>query len=107
MSGTTPTPPKPAGSDAVTATWGPVSVSILAEVIFFAAIGVAWWTKDPSLPLLLGAASANATTVVSYWLGSSSGSKGKDATIAQISSAATAPPPPGTTTTTTTGTTLS
>jgi len=61
---------------------GPVVVSIFAEVVFVLAITVAWWTKDPSLGILLGAASAQATTAAGYWLGSSSGSRAKDKTIA-------------------------
>ena len=56
-------------------------VSVVAMGIFAVALVVAWWTKSESLNLLLGAASANATTVVAYWLGSSSGSRAKDATI--------------------------
>jgi hypothetical protein len=56
-------------------------VSVVALGIFAIALVVAWWTKSESLNLLLGAASANATTVVAYWLGSSSGSRSKDATI--------------------------
>lgn len=75
-----------ASSSAETTTaWGPISVSLFAQILFLFAIVVAWWTKDASLGILLGAASANATTVVNYWLGSSSSSKNKDATIAQMS----------------------
>lgn len=44
MSGTT----IPA-SDTTALFWGPVSVSMLAMTIFFAAIGVAWWTKDATI----------------------------------------------------------
>lgn len=80
-----------------TGIYGSITVSCVALAIFLAAIAIAWWTKDPSLPILLGAAATNATTVVGYWLGSSSGSKAKDATIAAKET-----PPPGTTTTTVT-----
>jgi hypothetical protein len=92
MSGTTAQPDK---VSVIT----PLVVSVVAEAIFLAAIVIAWWTKDASLGILLGAAATNATTVVNYWLGSSSGSKAKDATIAQQASVT---PLPGTTTTTTT-----
>lgn len=88
--------PAPTTSDTVAATWGPIVVSGMAMVLFFAAICVAWWTKDASLPLLLGAAATNAATVVSYWLGSSSGSKRKDQVIAGMSGT---PTVTGTTTT--------
>lgn len=63
------------------ATMGPLAVSVISLGIFTAAIVVAWLTKDPSLPYLLGAAGTNATTAVGYWLGSSSGSKSKDDTL--------------------------
>lgn len=62
----------------------PLAVSIFTLGIFLAAMVIAWWTNNKSLDLLLGAAAANATTVVSFWLGSSSSSRAKDATIAQI-----------------------
>lgn len=74
-----------------TATFGPIVVSAITLTIFLAAIIVAWWTKDPSLQVLLGMAGTNAATTVGYWLGSSSGSKGKDATIAQMGAATVAP----------------
>lgn len=80
MSGTVGTTDK-------TASYGAIVVSGLALAIFFAALGIAWWTKDSSLPILLGAAATNATTVISYWVGSSSGSKAKDSVIAQQASA--------------------
>ncbi len=62
--------------------WGPVIVSVLVLGIFLAAIAIAWWTKDTSLQVLLGMAGTNAGTAVGYWLGSSSGSKSKDAALA-------------------------
>jgi hypothetical protein len=79
------------------AVFGPIVVSIFVLGIFLAAIVIAWLTKNEALQILLGMAGANAGTAVGYWLGSSSGSKAKDATIA-----AQAAPAPGTTTTTTT-----
>lgn len=66
-----------------TATVSKLAVSIAAQVVFFACLGIAYWTKDSNaISLLVGAAVANSTTVVNYWLGSSSGSSAKDATIA-------------------------
>lgn len=95
MSGNT-TPPTVPPTDKI-GTVTPLVISIFAEAIFLAALGIAWWTKNENLGILLGVAASNATTVVSYWLGSSSGSKAKDATIAAQTT-----PAPGTTTTTTT-----
>ena len=80
MSETQPTPVQSAPSTG--ATLGPIVVSIVVLGIFLAALVIAWWTKDSAMPLLLGMAGSNAATAVGYWLGSSSGSKAKDATIA-------------------------
>lgn len=79
----------------------PLVVSVFALAIFLAALGIAWWTKNENLGILLGVAASNATTVVSYWLGSSSGSKTKDSVIASQTM-----PSPGTTTTTVTPATI-
>ena len=75
--------------------FGSVAVSLFAEAIFVVALGIAWWTNNPALPVLLGAAATNATTVVGFWVGSSTGSRTKD----QVR-AARHVPPPGTVTTT-------
>jgi hypothetical protein len=83
------------------ATWGPILVSVLVMGNFLAAISIAWWTKDTSLQVLLGMAGTNAGTAVGYWLGSSSGSKSKDATIASQASTTTTVAPMATITTTT------
>lgn len=85
------------------AEWGPLMVSVLTLFVYLAAITIAWWTKDPSLGILLGVAATNATTVVSFWVGSSKGSQAKDAVIAAQAGAA---PAAGTTTTTTVATPL-
>jgi hypothetical protein len=61
---------------------GATLISVLAMVIFTIALIVAWVTKNENLGILLGAASSNATIAVGYWLGSSSGSRAKDALIA-------------------------
>ena len=92
MSGSIPPAPSattPSGPTAASrvADWGPVAVSIIVLLVFLAAIVVAWLTKDPSLGILLGMAGANAGTAVGFWLGSSSGSQKKDATIAAMNPA--------------------
>lgn len=76
--------------NATVSTYGPIVVSVLSLALLAVAMGVAWWTKDPSLPILLGVAGSNATTVVGYWLGSSVGSKAKDATMAATATASAA-----------------
>lgn len=63
-------------------TIGRISISVVAQLTFLAALVIAWWTKDQSLQVMLGAAATNATAVVSYWIGSSAGSSAKDAAIA-------------------------
>lgn len=69
--------------DKTVSTWGQISVSSIALLTFAGCLIVSFLLKDSQMELLVvGAAVANATTVVNYWLGSSSGSKGKDATIA-------------------------
>lgn len=88
MSGTTTKQPDPIPSPADppqdrTTVVSKVVVSIVAELIFVAALAIAWWTKDPSLSLLLGVAATNATAVVSYWIGSSAGSSMKDTALAK------------------------
>lgn len=61
--------------------YGTILVSSLVLMIFQAAICIAWWTKDSSLQVLLGMAGSNAGIAVGFWLGSSSGSRAKDAKI--------------------------
>lgn len=73
--------------------WGSIVISLVVLMVFLAALTIAWKTSDASLPLLLGAASANATTAVGFWLGSSRGSQQKDTVIAAQATA----PPKGTT----------
>lgn len=66
----------------------PIVVSILVVLMFGAVLGLILshpLTMDQTtfaiLNLLLGTLAAGFTTVVQYWLGSSSGSKAKDATV--------------------------
>jgi uncharacterized membrane protein len=71
----TPTPP--------VFIWGAPIVSVFALAIFLVAIVIAYFTKEQTLlTVLLTAASVNATTVIGYWVGSSSGSAKKDDVIA-------------------------
>jgi hypothetical protein len=72
--------------------WGRVLVSILV-VIGFIAVTVIYMTRKLDgnpipeiLSILLGSLATNFTTVVAYWMGSSSGSTSKDATIENMAS---------------------
>jgi len=57
---------------------GAIIVSVANSLAFFAALGFAYWKGDSSnISLLVGAVVANASTVVSFWLGSSAGSARK------------------------------
>lgn len=92
MSGST-TPPNVVPTATV---WGAPIVSVLAYATFLAAIVFAFIVKNDALLITLcGMAGANATTTVSFWLGSSKGSQDKDARQATTV-------PPGATTVTTT-----
>ncbi len=98
MSATTTTTPPPAQTASTNPepTWAKPGVSIYALTIFLIAFVVCYYAKDSSsLQLMIGATITMATQVVSYYLGSSSGSAQKTALMS-------APPPAGTTTTTTT-----
>lgn len=71
----------------------PTIVSVLVVLMFAAAILLMMVRPSAMssdqfniLNVLLGALSAAFATVVSYWLGSSSGSKEKDTTISTMSS---------------------
>ena len=63
--------------------WGAPSISVYSLTIFLAAIIIAYFkANDTLLTALLGVAATNATSVVQFWVGSSSGSQKKDDTIA-------------------------
>jgi hypothetical protein len=63
--------------------WGAIIVSVVALLIYLGALGVAYSLKsDTMLNILIGTAAANATTVISYWVGSSASSSKKDDVIA-------------------------
>ena len=75
--------------------YGQIATSVLSLVIFAGCLVVSFLLKDPATQsLLVGAAIANATVVVSYWLGSSSGSQKKDDVITESRLPPPAPPPP-------------
>ena len=62
--------------------WGAIIVSIVTLLTFTGALVVSFFFKDSGLlNLTVGAAIANATTAVGFWLGSSSGSQKKDDAI--------------------------
>lgn len=72
--------------------WGRVFVSILV-VIGFISVTIIYMTRKLDgnpvpeiLSILLGSLATNFTTVVAYWMGSSSGSTSKDATIENMAS---------------------
>jgi hypothetical protein len=75
--------------------WGAITVSFVSLITFTGALVVSFFMKDPGLlNLTVGAAIANATTAVGYWLGSSSGSQKKDDVIGaalSVAGGATAP----------------
>jgi mannose/fructose/N-acetylgalactosamine-specific phosphotransferase system component IID len=71
--------------------WGRVLVSILV-VAGFIGVTVIYMTRKLDgnpvpeiLSILLGSLATNFTTVVAYWMGSSSGSTSKDVTIENMS----------------------
>ena len=58
---------------------GSIIVSFVVLLTFVVALGVSFFMKDSTMmALTVGAAVANATTAVGFWLGSSSGSQKKD-----------------------------
>jgi hypothetical protein len=66
--------------------WGAIIVSVVTLLTFSGALVVAFYIKETDvgkslLQLTVGAAIANATTAVGFWLGSSSGSQKKDDVI--------------------------
>lgn len=71
--------------------YGAILVSAMV-VVTFGAVLMIWLLRPMVLQgstsevinILLGTLAANFTTVCNYWIGSSSGSKGKDETIAAI-----------------------
>jgi len=72
---------------------GAIVVSVLNSLAFITALAMAYRVQDAaSISLLIGAVVANASTVVSFWLGSSSGSMQKTALLAQAPAVVTPPP---------------
>jgi hypothetical protein len=63
--------------------WAKPSIGIYSLSLFVLGLGVAWWSKnDTALNLMIGAIISNATTVIGYYFGSSSGSSHKTALLA-------------------------
>jgi len=63
--------------------WGAVIISALVTLAFAVALILAFIKGDASnLNLLIGAVIANTSSVISYWIGSSSGSRRKTDIIA-------------------------
>ena len=74
------TPPSP---QSILNFWGSSIVSIYSLTIFLAAMIIAFIMKNEVLIVaLVSVAATNATTVVGYWVGSSSSGVKKDAVIA-------------------------
>ena len=72
------------GSSEVLRGWGAIIVSVIALLTFTGTLIVGFFFRDPGLlNLLIGAAIANATAAVQYWLGSSDSSRKKDDLLAQ------------------------
>lgn len=81
--------------------WGPVVVSVVVAFGYFAILGilVTNWFNPTGLPLqnevsqivniAIGALTAGFATVISFWLGSSQGSRNKDLASAELQSQAT------------------
>lgn len=80
-------PVTPTTTSSLVSMYGAIAVSVLSLVIFSVCLGVAFFLKDSNaMTLLIGAAIANSTACVQYWIGSSSGSQKKDETIAKLQS---------------------
>lgn len=79
MSGTNPVPtPAPAPTHG----WGAPITSFYSLTLLLAALVFAYITKNDNLmTILAGVIATNATTVVSFYVGSSASSQTKDATI--------------------------
>ena len=95
MSGTIPTPVVTPPADPTLSTvdpWAKPSISVIGLLIFAIGYGIAYLMRDATvMTMFAGAAIAMGQQVIGYWLGSSSSSANKDATIA---AAAVAPKPP-------------
>src|SRR6266436_4450849 len=66
-----------------TAMIGAIVISCMACISFFAALVIAYLSKDQTnLAMLLGIVAGGFTGTLNYWLGSSSGSQKKDDIIA-------------------------
>jgi hypothetical protein len=74
----------PPPSAAPTPPTGVMIVSIVSLGLLAASLAIsAWLRNDNAMLLIIGAIVSNATTVVSWWVGSSKGSVDKSARIAE------------------------
>jgi hypothetical protein len=65
--------------------WGAIAASVLSLLIFSGSLVASFFMQDTGLlNLVVGAAIANATTCVQYWVGSSTGSQKKDMALAAM-----------------------
>jgi hypothetical protein len=62
--------------------WQQFAVAMTILVMFGGALAWALWTKDPNASNMMTMLSTVTVTAVGYYLGSSTGSQAKDATIA-------------------------
>lgn len=75
--------------------WAQPSLGAVQQIVFVAALGLAYLSGDSNaLTLMYGAVIANATTVISYYFGSSKSSQAKDETIARAANSNIAQPQP-------------
>lgn len=84
-----PGPPStpPSATPTVEPYWAKPSIGIFSLTLFMVALGVSWFAKtDTAFNLMIGAVISNATTVVGYYFGSSSGSAQKTALLASSKS---------------------
>jgi hypothetical protein len=63
--------------------WAKPGLGIFSLALFGAGLALSWWyNKEQAFNLMIGAVISNATTVVGYYFGSSSGSANKTAILA-------------------------
>lgn len=74
--------------NSISAKWGPIAVSVLVVIVFgmvFSFVALKLVDNSDGIKDLLIGLFAQVQAVISYWLGSSAGSKAKDQIIADQS----------------------